>query len=236
MSSRPDESLSRHIVIFCEPPPFDKEELRDEEFLFIVCSGRSEFLCCQLLPYDVIVMSVGHANSEHARSCAGLQPRQQLPLLIVMADEPTAVPGYLHPDAIVPERATASEVMAVLRRLPWRPPSSGAPPRTWPQRRRFPRYRTDLPLTVCNGQELGGRCLVIAEGGIGGILPEAIPVGCVAHLRLSLPTHPTLLEVWAVVRCQLHLHHGFEFVSLTDGERLSVKQFCNELATQSASE
>ena len=101
-------------------------------------------------------------------------------------------------------------------------------------RRRFPRYRTDLPLSVRNHQEpeLSGRCLVIAEGGIGGILPEAIPVGRVVQLRLALPTHPTLLEVLAVVRYQLDLHHGFEFVSLTEGEQLSVRQFCNELADE----
>jgi len=105
------------FVVFCEPPPFDTEGLHDEEFLFLVCSGRSEFLSCQLLPCDAIIMTVGHANCDHAKSCAGQRP----PLLIVMADEPTAGPGSLRPDAVVPERATASEVIAVLRNLPWRP-------------------------------------------------------------------------------------------------------------------
>jgi hypothetical protein len=116
-----DESPSKRLVVFCEPPPFDKEELRDEEFVFFVCSGRSEFLCCQLLPCDAIVMTANHADSEHARSCSGLQlrPRPTLPLLIVMADEPTVVPEHLHPHAIIPERATASELMAVLRSVPW---------------------------------------------------------------------------------------------------------------------
>ena len=116
-----NESPSRRVVVFCEPPPFDKAELQDEEFLFLACNGRAEFLCCQLLPCDAIVMTVGRANSDQARSCAGLQLRSRPPLLIVMADEPTAVAGWLHPDAIVPERATAGEVIAVLRSLPWRP-------------------------------------------------------------------------------------------------------------------
>jgi len=114
------------------------------------------------------------------------------------------------------------------------PLSSPVPPR--PQRRRFPRYRTNLPLRVRNSQDrdIDGSCIVIAEGGLGGILPEAIPVGSVVQLRLALPTHPTLFQVWAVVRCQLDFHHGFEFVSLTDAERLSVREFCNRLATQLA--
>ncbi len=111
-----------------------------------------------------------------------------------------------------------------------------APSHRWSKQRRFPRYRTDLPLGVHNHheRELDGRCLVIAEGGIGGILPEPIPVGSVVQLRFAIPTHRTLFEVWAVVRYQVDLHHGFEFVSLTEDERLSVRQFCNELAIQSA--
>lgn len=101
-------------------------------------------------------------------------------------------------------------------------------------RRRFPRYLTDWPLRVRNHpyRTLDGRCLVIAEGGLGAVLDEAIPVGNVVELRLALPTHPILFEVRAVVRNQVELHHGFEFVSLTEGERLSVREFCNDLAVE----
>ncbi|MFZ3211530.1 MAG: hypothetical protein WA188_08450 [Terriglobales bacterium] len=117
-----DKSPSARLVVFCEPPPFDTGELRDKEFVFVVCSGRFEFLSCQLLPCDAIVMTVGGANRKHAGwSCSGLQlpVRPKLPLLIVMADDPTVVPEHLHPHAIIPERATASELMAALRNLPW---------------------------------------------------------------------------------------------------------------------
>lgn len=111
-------------------------------------------------------------------------------------------------------------------------------PPKWSEKRRFPRYRTDLPLRIRNHEErdLDGRCFVIAEGGLGGNLPEPIPVGSVVQLRLAVPTHPTLLEVWAVVRYQQGPQHGFEFVSLTDTERLSIKEFCTELATQSSTQ
>jgi hypothetical protein len=105
--------------MFCQPPSFDINELWDESFPFFVCSGRSEFLSCQLLPCDVIVMTIGHANCERVKSCSA-QFRQRPPLLIVMTDDPTAVPEYMHPAATVPERATASKVMAALRNLPKR--------------------------------------------------------------------------------------------------------------------
>ena len=104
--------------------------------------------------------------------------------------------------------------------------------------RRFPCYHTDLPVSVRNHDErdLDGRCFVIAEGGLGANLPEPIPVGSIVRLRLALPTSSTLLNVWAIVRYQLDLHHGFEFVSLTDGERLSISEFCNQLAIQQSSQ
>jgi PilZ domain-containing protein len=103
---------------------------------------------------------------------------------------------------------------------------------TLANRRRFPRYRTDLPLRVRTPQnrDLDGCCVVIAEGGLGGILPESIPVGSVVQLWLAVPTHPRPLELWAIVRCLREIHHGFEFVSLTEDERQSVREFCIQLA------
>jgi hypothetical protein len=102
-------------------------------------------------------------------------------------------------------------------------------------RRRFPRYRTNLPVRVRIRQQrnLDGCCFVIAEGGLGANLPEPISVGSVVQLLFVLPPHSTPLKVWAVVRHQLDRHHGFEFLSLTEDERLAVRQFCNELAAAS---
>jgi len=112
------ETKFKHLVMFCQPPPFDKTELHDEAFVFAICnSGDSRSLCCQLLPCDVIVMTAEHARSEYARFCPGLRLRQQTPLLVVLADERTAVPEYLSPQAVVPERVTATELMAALRNL-----------------------------------------------------------------------------------------------------------------------
>jgi PilZ domain len=102
------------------------------------------------------------------------------------------------------------------------------------ERRRVSRYRASLPVAVRQRAEgdLEGQCSVISEGGLSVTLPEAISVGSVVELHFNVPTHPTELQVWAVVRNLIGLQHGLEFVTLTDGERLSLRQFCNRLALQ----
>jgi len=103
------------------------------------------------------------------------------------------------------------------------------------ERRRFHRYYTDLRLRLRNeqAQEFAGRCTIIAEGGLGAILPEPIPVGALVTLELSLPPDMTVLTVQSVVRNQKGLRHGFEFVTLTDAERTTIRQFCVGLMSQS---
>ena len=105
------------------------------------------------------------------------------------------------------------------------------------ERRRLPRYWASLPVTVRNRLEhdLEGHSIAISEGGISVTLPGPIPVGSVVLLQFAVPTHPTALHLWAVVRHLIGLQHGLEFISITEGERLSLRQFCNELALQSIS-
>jgi len=106
-------------------------------------------------------------------------------------------------------------------------------------RRRFPRYRTALPLRVRDHLErqLEGHCDIIAEGGLGVTLSETLPLGSVVLLQFSLPNRAAELQVWAIVRSYVDLHqqHGLEFVSLAEEEQLSIRQFCNELAVHSDS-
>jgi hypothetical protein len=107
---------------------------------------------------------------------------------------------------------------------------------SWIKTRRFPRYKTNLPLKVRKLAEttVSGQCNIIAGGGLGGILPQPLPVGDVVLLEFLVPTHSSSMRVWALVRYQQELQHGFEFLSLTPAQRLSVREFCHELALQSA--
>jgi len=102
-------------------------------------------------------------------------------------------------------------------------------------RRRFPRYYTDLRIALCSQQEqkFSGRCVVIAESGLGAILPQPFPTGTVVTLQLSIPNYVTVLNAQAIVRNQQGLRHGFEFVSITDSERAVIRQFCTGLPVQS---
>jgi len=115
------------------------------------------------------------------------------------------------------------------------PAVPGTPPVDSSQRRHLPRHHTDLPIRLLNeeGQDFVGRCVVIAEGGFGAVLPNPIPAGSEVTAQIPIPTHPTDLTVQAIVRNQKGLRHGFRFASLTDAERAVIKQFCTGLTVQS---
>ena len=123
-------------------------------------------------------------------------------------------------------------VVAVFRE----PPAVGTPPVESPfKRRRFPRYYTDLPLRLRNqqGQNFIGRCVEIAEGGFGAVLPYGIPAGTEVAAQVAIPTHTAVLAPKAIVRNQKGLRHGFGFLSLADAERVAIRQFCSGLMIQS---
>jgi len=116
------------------------------------------------------------------------------------------------------------------------PPVVGMPLVESPfKRRRFPRYYADLPLKLRNQQEQAfvGRCVEIAEGGFGSVLPYGIPVGSEVTAQVSIPTLAIVLSPKAMVRNQKGLRHGFEFALLTTSERAAIRQFCSGLMVQS---
>ena len=117
-----------------------------------------------------------------------------------------------------------------------REPRDPANPEEWTTgKRRFRRYLTNLPLTVGLGErDLEGYCNQIAEGGLGAFLPEPIPAGSVVVLHFAVPSPPAELHVQAVVRYQIGFQHGLEFASLDEGERLSIRRFCDELPSVSS--
>jgi len=138
----------------------------------------------------------------------------------------------IEPDETFCPTCNGTGVVAVFKE----PPVVGTPPVESPfKRRRFPRYYTDLPLKLRNqqGQNFIGRCVEIAEGGFGAVLPYGIPAGSQVAAQVSIATHTTVLTPKAIVRNQKGLRHGFEFVSLADSERAAIRQFCSGLMIQS---
>ena len=102
------------------------------------------------------------------------------------------------------------------------------------QRRRFPRHRTDLPLTVTvlrqDGYvQLQGRCHEIAEAGLGGVISTALVAGEVVSLEFSIPDVPQPLVLRAVVRHRAGFVHGFESTGLSPDQRESILTFARPL-------
>jgi PilZ domain-containing protein len=102
------------------------------------------------------------------------------------------------------------------------------------QRRRFPRHRTDLSLTVTVLRQEGysrlqGRCHEIAEAGLGGVISTALVAGEVVSLEFSIPDMSEPLVLRAVVRHRAGLVHGFEFIALSPEQRERILTFAKPL-------
>lgn len=103
-----------------------------------------------------------------------------------------------------------------------------------PERRRFPRYLTNLPITLNLPERVvEGYCNQISEGGLRAFLREPVRMDSVVVLQFVVPGHATELRVKAVVRYHHGFEHGLEFLSISEAERLAVRQFCSELVSVS---
>jgi PilZ domain-containing protein len=87
--------------------------------------------------------------------------------------------------------------------------------------RRYPRYRSEFPVTVTllSGGEhlqLSAHCMDLAEAGIGVLIAADLNLGEVATLAFSIPGRPEPWDVRAVLRHRRGFHYGFEFLSLSE--------------------
>lgn len=103
--------------------------------------------------------------------------------------------------------------------------------------RRFPRYGLDVRFTIeglRDGEKIRmwGRSNEIGQDGIGGTLTGKLQPGEVVWLELSLPRMSVPLRIRALVRYQLGLRHGFEFLTLTSDQRAGILRVCEMLAAQ----
>lgn len=99
--------------------------------------------------------------------------------------------------------------------------------------RRFPRYRTDLPLIVKVLGDTGylrihGRCTEIAESGLGAVISAELSPGEMVALELSLPEGNELI-LRAVVRHRMGFLHGFEYVNAPPEQRQRIADYSRNL-------
>src|ERR1700757_5081409 len=116
---------------------------------------------------------------------------------------------------------------------------SGARSASKPQyTRRFPRFVIDVRLQVKMFQAgefrtCWGRSTEMGQDGIGATLTGSLEPGEIVTLEIPLPLTPYPIKVRAIVRYRQGLRYGFEFLTLNDSQRDTIKRVCQYLATKS---
>ena len=78
-----------------------------------------------------------------------------------------------------------------------------------------------------------GRTSELGQDGIGATLTGELHVGEVVSLEFTVPVAPHLMKLRGVVRYSLGLRCGFEFLVVTEEQRMIVRQVCALLANPS---
>jgi hypothetical protein len=104
--------------------------------------------------------------------------------------------------------------------------------------RRFPRFIIDVRLQVKMFQagefrNCWGRSTEMGQDGIGATLTGSLEPGEIVTLEIPLPLTPYPIKVRAIVRYRQGLRYGFEFLTLNDNQRDTIKRVCDYLATKS---
>ena len=115
--------------------------------------------------------------------------------------------------------------------------SATSPGEKQPYTRRFPRFIIDVRLQVKMFQEgefrtCWGRSTEMGQDGIGATLTGSLETGEIVTLEIPLPLTPYPIKVRAIVRYRQGLRYGFEFLTLNDIQRDTIRRVCQYLATK----
>lgn len=103
--------------------------------------------------------------------------------------------------------------------------------------RRFPRFAIDVRLQVRMFQEgefrtCWGHSTEIGQDGIGATLTGSLESGEIVTLEIPLPLTPYPIKVRAIVRYRQGLRYGFEFLTLNEAQRDTIRRVCQYLASK----
>lgn len=103
--------------------------------------------------------------------------------------------------------------------------------------RRFPRFTIDVRLQVKMFQDgefrtCWGRSTEMGQDGIGATLTGSLESGEIVTLEIPLPLTPYPIKVRAIVRYRQGLRYGFEFLTLNEAQRDTIRRVCQYLATK----
>ncbi len=111
---------------------------------------------------------------------------------------------------------------------------SDAPARAYARQRQFSRHHLDASIKASVFREghistCWGRTAELGQDGIGATLSGELQVGEVVSLEFSLPRPTRLMKLRAVVRYREGLRCGFEFLILTEKQKLILREVCSAL-------
>lgn len=103
--------------------------------------------------------------------------------------------------------------------------------------RRFPRFTLDVRLQVRMFQDgefrtCWGRSTELGQDGIGATLTGTLESGEIVTLEIPLPLTPYPIKVRAIVRYCQGLRYGFEFLTMNESQRDTMRRVCEYLATR----
>jgi len=115
--------------------------------------------------------------------------------------------------------------------------SPGKNPASDRRSRRYPRFAIDLRLQVRmfqNGEfrSCWGRSTELGQDGIGATLTGELETGEIVSLDIPLPLSPYPIKVRAIVRYRQGLRYGFEFLTLSESQRDTIRRVCDMLANK----
>jgi hypothetical protein len=104
--------------------------------------------------------------------------------------------------------------------------------------RRFSRYRFDVRIQVAVFREglttsYWGRTNELGQDGVGATLSGELRAGEVVSIEFPIPVAPHVLKVRGVVRYSEGLRCGFEFLVVSEEQKLILRQLCVVLSNAS---
>jgi hypothetical protein len=117
------------------------------------------------------------------------------------------------------------------------PPTEKAAENKYAVQRKYPRYTLDVRLQVKMFQDgefrtCWGRSTEIGQDGIGATLTGSLAKGEIVTLEIPLPLTTYPIKVRAIVRFCQGLRYGFEFLTMQESQRDTVRRVCGYLATR----
>jgi PilZ domain len=103
--------------------------------------------------------------------------------------------------------------------------------------RKYPRFALDTRVQVKMFQDgehrtCWGRSTEIGQDGIGATLTGSLTKGEIVTLDIPLPLTTYPIKVRAIVRFCQGLRYGFEFLTMSEAQRETMRRVCEYLATK----